>query len=85
MQVKDSFCKPTHIFEIKYNEEKNRKFEAFKQQTLEQKSANPVCSISFHGTRMDNVYSILHVGLLSHLNKVIFVKNNFDTFLKFDK
>ncbi len=28
-----------------------------------------ITSISFHGTRMDNIYSILHMGLLAHFNK----------------
>ena len=71
--IKDSenFCKPTHIFEIKYSDDKNKKFDALKQQTLEKTNANPVSSINFHGTRMDNVYSILHIGLLTHLSKVL--------------
>lgn len=74
-QNSESFCKPTHVFEIKYSEEKIRRFEALKQQTQENTNADAVSSISFHGTRMDNVYSILHIGLLTHLSKVRITKN----------
>jgi hypothetical protein len=68
------FAKPTHVFEIKYSEEKVKKFELLKQQAMETTNSpttSSVVSTSFHGTRMDNVYSILHTGLLAHLNKVI--------------
>jgi poly[ADP-ribose] polymerase 16 len=66
---------PTHIFEIIYSEEKNKKFENLKQQTeAELNSENgmnkSVVSTNFHGTRMDNLYSIMHIGLLSHFSKV---------------
>lgn len=64
------FSKPTHVFEIKYSEEKEKKFEAIKAQSMEALQTESVTSFSFHGTRMDNVYSILHTGLLAHLNKV---------------
>jgi poly[ADP-ribose] polymerase 16 len=32
-------------------------------------SESQVSSINFHGTRMDNIYSCLHIGLLTHLSK----------------
>lgn len=65
------FSKPSHIFEIKYNEEKNKKFDLLKKQTSEELATeNSLTSINFHGTRMDNIYSILHTGLLGHMNKV---------------
>ena len=67
----ENFTKPTHIFEIKYSEEKNRRFESLVEATKAQlNTTESVTSFNFHGTRMDNVYSILHMGLLSHLNKV---------------
>jgi poly [ADP-ribose] polymerase 16 len=76
----ESFSKPNHIFELIYNDEKSEKFEQLKEQTKELLSANnssvaainsdsATTSISFHGTRMDNIYSILHTGLLAHMNK----------------
>lgn len=67
-----SFNKPNHVFEVKYSEEKARRFEALKEQTSQLLGGVPVAettSINFHGTRMDNVYSILHIGLLSHFSK----------------
>lgn len=66
----ENFSDPTHVFEIKYNDDKNRKFETLKQQTSEIINTTDVTSINFHGTRMDNIYSICHSGLLSHMNKV---------------
>lgn len=73
----ENFSNPTHVFEIMYSEEKNKKFESLKQQRLASLSdandataaAESVTSINFHGTRMDNVYSILHMGLLGHFSK----------------
>jgi poly[ADP-ribose] polymerase 16 len=71
----EQVANPTHIFEINYSEEKNKKFESLKQQTeTELNSENSmnksVVSTNFHGTRMDNLYSIMHIGLLSHFSKV---------------
>lgn len=68
----EHFSKPTHVFEIKYNEEKTRKFEQLKEELSEKLDTTDVStltSICFHGTRMDNIYSILHMGLLSHFSK----------------
>lgn len=66
------FSKPTHVFEIKYTEEKEKRFDQLKEQTKSVLNADDaVSSLNFHGTRMDNVYSIMHTGLLAHLNKVI--------------
>merc|ERR1719360_477342 len=66
----ENFSKPTHVFEVKYNEEKIRKFDSLKEQLAEKSpDQTNLTSISFHGTRMDNIYSILHMGLLSHFSK----------------
>lgn len=67
----ENFQKPTHVFEIQHNEEKNKKFELNKEQLAQKNSSENISltSISFHGTRMDNIYSILHMGLLSHFSK----------------
>lgn len=68
----NDFSAPAHVFKVKYSEEKERKFESLKQQSAEAlDKSDSVTSMSFHGTRMDNVYSILHTGLLAHLNKVV--------------
>lgn len=69
VKYEHDFSKPTHMFEIKYSEEKERKFEAIKNVTRDTLGTDSVTSMSFHGTRMDNLYSILHTGLLAHLNK----------------
>lgn len=67
----NDFSTPTHIFEVKYSDEKNKKFDLLKQNTINELNlSGPCTSICFHGTRMDNLYPILHMGLLSHLNKV---------------
>lgn len=66
----ENFSKPTHVFEVKYNEEKIRKFDSLKEQLAEKSpDQTNLTSTSFHGTRMDNIYSILHMGLLSHFSK----------------
>lgn len=72
------FTKPTYIFEVKHTDEKNRKFESIIEATRVSmgitESSQSLTSLSYHGTRMDNMYSILHNGLLSHLNKVVLVE-----------
>jgi hypothetical protein len=63
---------PTHVFEVNYSEEKNKKFELLKQQLIDSQDSNtitPTTSLSFHGTSMCNIYSILHSGLLGHFSK----------------
>jgi poly[ADP-ribose] polymerase 16 len=69
----ENFSKPTHVFEINYNEDKTKRFEKLKEQLQDSRPASesnaPLTSICFHGTRLDNVYSILHMGLLSHFSK----------------
>lgn len=66
----EAFTKPTHVFEVKYNEEKNLKFEQLKNQLAEKMTgSSSTTSTNFHGTRMDNIYSILHMGLLAHFSK----------------
>lgn len=73
------FATPSHIFEIKYSDEKNKKFDLLKQNTIKELGLEGAStSICFHGTRMDNLYSIMHMGLLSHLNKVLFDVNFFN-------
>lgn len=68
------FATPSHIFEVKYSNEKDKKFDQLKQNTIEELSLEGgATSFCFHGTRMDNLYSIMHMGLLSHLNKVFYV------------
>jgi hypothetical protein len=75
----ENFLQPTHIFEVKYNDEKAKKFEMLKEQLAQSLSLTKsdgniaqLTSINFHGTRMDNIYSIMHMGLLSHFSKVNF-------------
>ncbi len=69
----ENFIKPTHIFEVNYNDDKSKKFEKLIEQLRNSRSVtdlnSPLTSICFHGTRLDNIYSILHMGLLSHFSK----------------
>ncbi|BFY98059.1 hypothetical protein BsWGS_01099 [Bradybaena similaris] len=60
-QVMDT-AEPNYIFEIVYNGERARKFE-------ELRGARKTFH-AYHGSRIDNFYSILHNGLNAHLNKV---------------
>ncbi|CAG5114582.1 unnamed protein product [Candidula unifasciata] len=60
-QVMDT-AEPNYIFEIVYNEERERKFK-------ELQGARKTFH-GYHGSRFDNFYSILHSGLNAHLNKV---------------
>lgn len=80
VKYEHDFSKPTHMFEIKYSEEKERKFDGIKNVTRDTLGTDSVTSMSFHGTRMDNLYSILHTGLLAHLNKVYTYSRNVKTF-----
>ena len=54
--------KPQHILEVIYSEDIAKKFEQLG--SLHGKIH------AYHGTRVENFYSILHNGLLSHMNKV---------------
>jgi hypothetical protein len=70
-----NFAKPSHIFEVKHSNEKNKKFENLIESTkslYNTTSTETPVSYCFHGTRMENLYPILHMGLLSHMNKVLF-------------
>lgn len=54
--------KPQHILEVVYSEEAAKKFE--------QLESSHGKIHAYHGTRVENLHSILHNGLLSHMNKV---------------
>ena len=53
---------PHSIIEIVYSDERERKF---------MESAGDYGTfLAYHGSRVDNFYSIIHNGLLNHMNKV---------------
>lgn len=56
-----SFHTPSHIFELKYNEMSNTKFQEVCQ--------DMDILYGYHGSRVENFHSILHNGLHAHLNK----------------
>jgi len=56
--------KPQHILEIVYTEEAAKKFEQL--ESVHGKI------YAYHGTRVENFHSILHNGLLNHMNKVTY-------------
>ncbi|RUS76477.1 hypothetical protein EGW08_015761 [Elysia chlorotica] len=60
-QVMDA-PEPTFIFEVVYDSQEERKFEA--------RRGSRKSLFAYHGSRFDNFYSILHNGLNGHLNKV---------------
>ncbi|CAF0847301.1 unnamed protein product, partial [Didymodactylos carnosus] len=55
---------PDYAFEVVYN--KNRQ-EHFEKLTMDNKYK---ITYAYHGTRLDNLHSILHTGFLGHLNKL---------------
>ena len=54
---------PSYVFEVQYNSAANQKFEELRQ-------AKDLI-YAYHGSRLDNFYSILHNGLHAHMNKVL--------------
>lgn len=50
-----------HVFEVEQNAATDRRFEAAK--------GDREVFYAYHGSRLDNFYSILHNGLLAHMNK----------------
>uniref|UniRef100_C3YBP1 Poly [ADP-ribose] polymerase n=1 Tax=Branchiostoma floridae TaxID=7739 RepID=C3YBP1_BRAFL len=52
---------PSHIFEVVHSESTDARFEETRQDRS--------LLYAFHGSRLDNFYSILHNGLHAHLNK----------------
>ena len=69
---------PSHIFEIKHNEISNAQFDELRQDMN--------ILYGYHGSRVENFYSILNNGLHAHLNKVHCIFRTFiqciHTFLK---
>ncbi|KAK3097933.1 hypothetical protein FSP39_014658 [Pinctada imbricata] len=53
---------PNYIFEVEYDEVSSSKFEELRN--------NRDLLYGYHGSRIENFYSILHHGLASHMNKV---------------
>ena len=53
---------PHSIVEIVYNEEKERRFV--------EAASEYGTFLAYHGSRVENFYSIIHNGLLNHMNKV---------------
>ena len=54
---------PSHVFEVKYSVEKEAEWKLLRE--------DYEVLTTFHGTAFQNIHSILHNGLISHLNKVI--------------
>ena len=53
---------PSYVFEVQYNSAANQRFEELRQ-------AKDLM-YAYHGSRLDNFYSIIHNGLYAHMNKV---------------
>ena len=54
---------PSHIFEVVYSPDRLKKWEDLHE--------DHKIITAFHGTAVQNIHSILHNGLISHLNKVL--------------
>ena len=54
--------KPQCFFELVYSQEKEEKW----QRVVKEYGT----FLAYHGSRMENFHSIIHNGLLSHMNKV---------------
>ncbi|XP_022106191.1 mono [ADP-ribose] polymerase PARP16-like [Acanthaster planci] len=52
---------PSHVFEVQYSSASSQKFDELRQ------SRDLI--YAYHGSRLDNFYSILHNGLHAHMNK----------------
>ncbi|XP_033634543.1 protein mono-ADP-ribosyltransferase PARP16-like [Asterias rubens] len=52
---------PSYVFEVQYNSAANQRFEELRQ-------AKDLM-YAYHGSRLDNFYSIIHNGLYAHMNK----------------
>ena len=55
---------PNFAFEVKYNATRNERFQTL---TDDQRYKT---FYAYHGTRFDNLHSILHIGFLGHMNKL---------------
>jgi hypothetical protein len=55
---------PKFAFEVKYNSTRN---ERFNENTDDHRYRT---FYAYHGTRIDNLHSILHIGFLGHMNKL---------------
>ena len=53
---------PSYVFEVQYSSATSQRFEELQQ-------ARGLI-YAYHGSRLDNFYSILHNGLHAHMNKV---------------
>lgn len=54
---------PTHIFQVLSTDTSELKFQKFVSEYAS--------GFAYHGSKMENFYSILNYGLQQHLNKVI--------------
>lgn len=57
-----SAVRPNFVFEVNYSEANNAKFQDVRK--------GRELLYAYHGSRLENFYSILHHGLASHMNKV---------------
>lgn len=57
-----SAVRPNFVFEVNYSEANNAKFQDIRK--------GRELLYAYHGSRLENFYSILHHGLASHMNKV---------------
>ena len=61
-EISKNYHAPSHIYELKYSETSNARFAELR--------GNLETLYGYHGSRVENFYSILHNGLHAHLNKV---------------
>ncbi|CAF1099314.1 unnamed protein product [Adineta ricciae] len=59
-----SVPKPNFAFEINYNQVRNERFHDLTENDRYK------TFYAYHGTRLDNLHSILHIGFLGHMNKL---------------
>ncbi|CAF1568294.1 unnamed protein product [Adineta steineri] len=55
---------PNFAFEINYNQIRNERFNDLSE------NGHYKTFYAYHGTRLDNLHSILHIGFLGHMNKL---------------
>ena len=62
------YLTPSYVFQVDYGKEADGRFETLR--------AGRKLLYAYHGSRLENFYSILHNGLCGHFNKVLLFQSS---------